>query len=423
MSVLIVFLPSGESHAARWALVDNAEILGEGQIEDGEAPALPHSARPGHVVALVPSETVFARRLAVPGRSERDARRAAPFLVEDQIAQTLDDVIVEAGPVGEDAERFVFAVDAATQARWRHIVVSLGHKPVFAVPDAMVIEGHGADLTALQVGDRVLVQTARGDLNAMPSPEGRDLDIALAEPIATAIDAALADSVLPALAIRLNPRRVIVSEGLDPNLPAPSDSPIALKRVPAPDLAITAAALPFETLERLPSLFGAGLASSLDWVEMLHPWRLAAGLAVAAGLGLAALSAGQAAYLENRAEAYSQARIEAFEQAFPGTPAVDVDVQLRRALVSVGAAEVRGGDFLQLTGALATLLSEVDSVRVDSVRFDAERGGLAVSALYADFGDFEALSAAAEARDIVLEDGGARQSADGVSGDFTVRLP
>ena len=423
MSVLIVFLPSGASHAARWVLVKNAERVGEGHLEDGAAPDLPHSARPSHVVALVPSECVFARRLAVPGRNERDVRRAAPFLIEDHIAQSLDEVIISVGPEGADAERYVVAVDAALQARWRHIAASLGHKPVFAIPDAMVIEGHGGDLSAIRIDERVLVQTPRGDLNALEVTQTRDLDLALAEPVASAIDALLVESVLPALATRLNPRRVIVSEDLDPNLSAPSEGAIALKRVPAPDLAVAAAALPTDALERVPALLGAGLASGLDWGEMLRPWRLAASLAVAAGLSLAALSAGQAVYLENRATLYSQARIEAFEQAFPGTRVVDVDVQLRRALAAVGASEGGSGDFLALSSALSILLTEVESVRVDSIRYDVERGGLAVSALYQDFGDFEALRAAAQARDIVLEDGGARQTADGVSGDFTVRLP
>jgi general secretion pathway protein L len=45
-----------------------------------------------------------------------------------------------------------------------------------------------------------------------------------------------------------------------------------------------------------------------------------------------------------------------------------------------------------------------------------------VSALYADFADFETLNARAEALGIVLADGGARQSQNAIEGEFTVRL-
>ncbi|MBL4544766.1 MAG: hypothetical protein JKP95_02730 [Oceanicaulis sp.] len=52
---------------------------------------------------------------------------------------------------------------------------------------------------------------------------------------------------------------------------------------------------------------------------------------------------------------------------------------------------------MPLASALAEIVREVDDVRVDSVRFDASRGELSVSALYSGFGDFERLRRAAEA--------------------------
>ena len=426
MSVLVLTLPaSPEAEVAAWALVQDGEVCAEGQVRPGEAAALPPDRRPDRAVALMPSQAVFVRRLSAPGASERDARRAAPFLIEDQIAQLLEEIVVETGPKGADGARFVLAMDAGLRESWRRFAAGLGVKPLHAVPDAMVITGHGADLTAMKLGDRVLIQTRAGDLAAGEADAGaaRDTDAMLAEPVAAAIEADLADTVLPALAARLNPRRVIVCGGLEPNLAAPDGTPIAFKRLPAPDLRLAAASVPVEAFAVLPPALGAGLISGLDWSAQLAPWRAAAILAVTACLGLAALSAGQAAYLERRADAYAQARIEAFQAAFPEVRVVDVDVQLRRRLAAVGAADSQSGGFLDLSAALAGLLSEVDAVRVNAMRYDAERGGLTVSAVYSDFGDFEALRAAAAARDVVLEDGGARQSASGVEGEFTVRLP
>jgi general secretion pathway protein L len=372
----------------------------------------------------MPAEAIFLRRITVPGGSERDARRAAPFLIEEQLGQPLDAAIVEIGPLQPDGTRLVIAVDAALREVWRKFAAGLGVKPIYAAPDAMVPPGHGADLAAYDVGGLVLVQTRAGDLTGGGSDadEARDPDIAGSEILIAGFETDLAAEILPALAHRVRPRRVIVSEGLDPGLVAPDDAPIALKRVPAPDMRLAAAALGGEAFATLPAVLGAGLASGFDWAGVLRPWRTAAVLALAALIGTAGLNAIQASLLERRAEAYEEARLETFRAAFPDTRPVNLDVQLRRRLAAVGASEA-GGGFLDLASALAAILSEVEGVRVDSVRYDAERGGLAVSALYADFGDFEALRASAEARDLVLEDGGARQSADGVQGEFTVRAP
>ena len=72
--------------------------------------------------------------------------------------------------------------------------------------------------------------------------------------------------------------------------------------------------------------------------------------------------------------------------------------------------------------ALAELTAGSETVRIDHVRFDRARSELLVSALYADFADFETLNARAEALGIVLADGGARQSQNAIEGEFTVRL-
>lgn len=425
MSVLVLTLPARPGAvAAGWALVEAGAVIAQGELGAGETPSLPENAAPSHAVALMPSESVFLRRLAVPGGSQRDARRAAPFLIEEQLGQALEAVAVEIGPQQPDGSRFVLAVDADTRDAWRRFAAGLAIKPVFAAPDAMVIPGHGADLAVHTVEGRVLVQTPTGDLNAGPADADapRDLDAAAAEPVIAAFETDLAEAVLPALAQRLRPRRVIVSEGFDPKLASPDDAPIALKRMAEPDPRLHAAALPVDAFSALPPALGAGLVSSLDWAALLRPWRAAAGLAAAVIIAVTGLNMVQALILERRTEAYEAARLETFERTFPDTRPVNIDVQLRRRLASVGAAE-GGGGFLELTGALSEMLRDVDGVRVDSIRYDAERGGLAVSALYADFGDFEALRAAAEARDLLLEDGGARQSADGVEGEFTVRLP
>ncbi len=421
MAVLVLTLPaSANATRAAWALIDGDAVIAGGEIGRGEAPDLRGAALPHRVVALAPSEAVFLRRAPVPGGNDRDAQRAAPFLIEEQLAQPLEDVEAGVGTEDEDGARFIAAVDAELLAVWRKFAVGLGIKPVYLVPDAFALPDVGADLIAFEYGDRVLARTRAAD--AGTADEGRDIDMALAEPVAISVDTEFAGVLLPALANELSPKRVLVSEGLDPNLTTPEGKPVALKRVPAPDLRVQAAQAAVEDLARLPALLGAGLISALDWAGLLRPWRASAILAAIAIFGTAVFAVGEAVYLDRRAKAYQVAEQETFQAAFPDSRASNPQVQLRRALASVGAVEDSAG-FLELAAALSQIMMEADDVRIDALRYDSSRGALSVSALYRDFDDFEALRMAAEARDIILEDGGARQSASGVEGDFTVRLP
>lgn len=421
MRVLVLTLPADPDAArADWALVQNEAVLAGGALAPGDAPDLPPGAALDHAVALAPAESVFLRRAPVPGANDRDARRAAPFLIEEQLAQPLDDVEAAVGSAAEDGARFVAAVDAELLASWRRFAAGLGVKPIHLVPDAFVLPSVGADLVAFAYHDRVLVRTRSAAIAAADGE--RDVDAALAEPIAFAVDARVAADLLPALANRLKPKRILISEDVDPNLAAPDGAPVALKRVPAPDLRVLAAQAPVDSLANLPALLGAGFVSALDWAGLLKPWRPAAILASVAIVATALFAAGEAAYLESRAEAYRAAELDTFQAAFPDTRVVDPQVQLRRALASVGAVEDSAG-FLELAAALADIMAGSEDIRIDALRYDADRGALSVSALYSGFDDFEALRTAADARDIVLEDGGARQSSSGVEGEFTVRLP
>lgn len=425
MSVLVITLPADADMAeAGWALISEGAILDEGRIASGQAPDL-KGAQPDRAVALLPAEAVFLRRVAAPGGSDRDARRAAPFLIEDHLAGGLEDTVVETGPRGPDGLRMVAAVSTPLRESWRRLAAGAGVKPVYALPDALAVEAHGADLFVFESGGRILFKTRAaapeeaGEGEAAP----RDSDAALNEPLCGAVEANLAAYVLPALAARLAPKRLLVSEGLDPALAAPEGAPVALKRVPAPDLRLAAAGLDPAYLQTLAPVLGAGLASGLDWAELLAPWRAAAVLGLCACLGAAALASGQAMYYEHRTELYRDAEIAAFQEAFPEVGRVRrVQTQLRDQLDRVGAAG-GGADFLDLAAALAQLTDGEDAVAVTAMRYDAARGALQVSARYSGFDDFERLRARADGLDLVLEDGGARQAETGVVGDFTVRLP
>lgn len=423
MSRLVITLPPAGSEHAGWALVaGDGALIAEGELEAGARPDLPEGQAIEHVVALMPAEDVFVRHLAVPGRNEREAAQAAPFLIEEELAAPLETQHVAIGPRGEDGRAWLFAADRELWARWRNTLSGLGFKPVYTMSDAMLLTGHGGDLTLAERGKVILFQTRAGDLVRQAGLAGEESFSPDADdPICGGIDAGLAAAVLPALGERIRPQRMIVAGAVDPGLAAPGDQPVALKREPAPDLRLTAGRAPQTAFARLPAFFGTALVSGIDWTASLKPWRRAAALLGVAVLGAAGLLIAEGIYYSHRADDFYEASRELYRAEFDER-ASDPAAQLRVRLRGLGDAPGEQG-FLELAAALAEIAAQSETIRIDSLRYSAERGGLSVTATYPDFADFEAFRGAAEARGLVIEEGGARQGETGVTGDFLVRLP
>lgn len=414
MRTLVVFMPSPDALDSRldWSLMDADQVVTQGQAGPGQPPELPAGHGAERAVAVLPTAHVALRRVSVPAKSEREARRAAPFVVEDSFGSSLEALEIATGTADADGRRMVLAADAALVEHWRGRAVDLGVRPVHAIPDALLLDLHGGDLRLADWGGGLVHRLHE------PAEEGlaAGVQIGAHPPELTAL-------VLPALAARFELRAVILPPDVDPNLIALDSQPMKIKREPAPDRAQAAARLSKAQTDALPSLLGAALGAKADWPGLLKPFTRAAaiaGAALAAGLGLAA---GEAIYLERQAEAYREASRAAFAEAFPDTRLVNPRAQLNQRLAVLGAGADGGAGFLELAAALDAVLAEVETVRVDTLRYDAERSALTASAAYGDFSDFEALQAAAEQGDLVVEDGGARQTETGVEGDFTVRRP
>ncbi|MEO1038494.1 MAG: type II secretion system protein GspL [Pseudomonadota bacterium] len=420
---LIVLLPTQENDpdaGAPWALSDGVSRLAEGVLMPGESWVAPaDQPAPERLIAVMPAEDVFAARVSTPARTEREARQAAPFLIEERLAQPLERAVIELGPRLENDERLLFAIDRAVLAPWRERVTGFPLRLVHAIPDAMLLSGRRGDLTVMAIGERVLFQTRGGDLSeGLPYTEN-----AGELPLYGALDAGLVAPVLGALGARIKPKRMLVSPEIDAGLIAPDDEPIAVKRQSPPDLAVAAAALEPEALALLPGLFSNRRGAGAGLLERAMPWRAAAGLLLAAALGWAGLNAGEAVYYQNRAEAYREASEAVFRAEFPDiTRVVNPRAQLAQRLSELGAGGQAGGGFLELASGLARLLEEVEEIQVNTLRFDAQRGALSVSAAYQDFSDFERLREAAERQGLILTDGGARQSESGVAGEFSLSL-
>lgn len=398
---LVLFLPGAGAlpeDPVHWVLVDgDGRRLREGWAGSAEALAWSAEERPARTLALVPAEDVFTARLSASARSEREAQQAAPYMIEDALAAPLDTQTIACGPADAEGMRLIMASDAALVARWTQLAARLGVRPLHVMPDAALLtpqEGVSLHLEA----DRLLwARHGEGAMTAGAAP-------------AELADAVIGDLAQGAGALLASPaaHELCARTGLEAS------------RSPEPDFARLAGLMSDADARAWPRLLGEALSARIDWGAMLRPWARAAVLAACAGALALAIQAGEAYWLDRRAAAYETAAAEAFTRAFPDVrrvvnPRAQV-LQRVRALEGASGAD----RFVTLSARLAQLLEDVPEMQIESLRFEAERGVLAVTARYREFGDFERLRAAAAGLGLSVQDTGARQVNGGVIGDFVI---
>lgn len=400
--LILLIHPDG---SGRWSIIDrdSGQRGASGAFGADSTPSGLPEADIDRTICLLPAERVFACRITLPARSEAEARQAAPFMIEDELAGDLDATSVSIGPRDEAGERWVYAVGRGYADGLLDRLGGAVVRPVHILPDAQALADPEAALSLVDRRGDILFWYA-DDIVGDGSRAGGAVSPGLFPHLAAEIVGASGEgqvSVSPSLGL-MGARFSNHSVG---------------------DADMAASGLPDEMLKRLPALFGERWRSAFDWLDVLRPLRTSAILAAAALVGYCGLLLGEAFYFRYQADRFDEAAIAEYRFVNPdftrATIPAEVDRMVRRDLRELG-----GGDssaFLQLSAALTELVADNDRVRIDSLRFDQTREELRVSALFTEFADFDALTARAVQMGLELEDGGVREAETGLQGEFTVR--
>lgn len=94
-----------------------------------------------NAIIFVPPSDVSVQSVSINARTERDARRAAPFAIEDDLAQSPDSIHVALGLVSGDGQRLVCAVRDDIMATWLAAMAErgLGDAAIYA-PQSLLSE-------------------------------------------------------------------------------------------------------------------------------------------------------------------------------------------------------------------------------------------------------------------------------------------
>ena len=388
-----IYLQLGQSTAepVNWARFKDDACIETGHAENIFAlDELAQKVADEKVVAILPGELVAHRVLPSPPKSTSQFKTAARYMLEDELAESVDDLhVVTHRPNGAG---YALALKKRVVDEWRSAFKELGLSVDALTPDFLLLTPEDSGRCIVLDGERLIVRL--GDRGF-------------------ASDARLGVELL---------NGILVAEGDAENEEFVLDAnSTAVNQNPDP-------AIEKKRLKSLFTIFHKGANAPVDLLEgagrirqpirdQLGAWTRPAMLAASlAALGFLTFIAGGVNDWRVAGNFNREARALHTEH-FPDAANVDPRTHARSIIGAAG-----GGNFLELAAAFTAALEETQQADVDRIRYDEARARLIVSVRSQDDSAIEALRAALNKRGVIAEDaGGYRRTGDEWFGDMIVR--
>ena len=397
---LFIRLGSQATDRIHWLIKTNGQddIIASGELSSAnELSQLTEKASARELVVFVSASDVALKSLTVPGSSSRAIRSAAPYMLEDDLAQEVEQLFFAYSTHKADAQGhncFVGVVEHAQMQQWQTWLSEAGLSCKLMIPDALALPYQAEQITMVMLGQQILLRA--GQWQAM------------------SLDENLWQSVIPAL---IN-EEDSASKQLVSYSPLPDSDSFDIKYLP----------------EELPlALLAEHYSSRFNLLQgefqikdkrpaFLTQWLWVAGIAAIAltlnfvykGVELYQLSA-QQQQIEDKI-------IEQYKATFPKTKKVKISTirsQLKQKLKAVGNSDDSVG-FLSLLNRLEPALAKVIEIKPQNLKFDGKRQEVRMQAIAKDYQYFEQLKVALENEGLTVNLGAQNNQGDQISGSFSI---
>lgn len=382
-------------------LGENGDVLSYATLERGKVrvgkagePKRSEVLAADTVIAVVPGQNVSVLEINLPVGRDSQLRRAAPFAVEDQIAEPVGNVHLAIGDQDTSGARHVGVVRHAQMARWMKTLQRLEVRA-----DAMVCDARAYARAGEGSG---LVEHA-GGVSLFDRNRSVSVDRSLA--------AFAADNWF--------------SEKADAAIWSDQSDLVSLARhrgwrvAPAPDLSDDLEALARGAMAEAAALnlLQGPYRQQLGWFDHLPFWRFAASIWLILGLCYAALLGTEAIIFDRQAASQRAQANQIAGELIPGARIVDARRQVG-ALLQVRSNTA--SDFVPMSGAVLAAFQEEPGVEIDGLRFDQASRAMLLNIRYTDYAALTALRERLEARDLRVSEGAARQAGGEMIGEVTL---
>lgn len=397
---LFIRLGSQADSKIHWLIKTNGheEIIASGELPNAnELAQLSEKAAAREVVTFVPACDVAVKSVTVPGSSQRAIRLAAPYMLEDELAQDVEKLFFAFSEQKQNDQGhncFLAALEHAQLSLWQQWLADADIFCKLMIPDALALPINEEHCTAVMLDEQVLMRLAPWQVMSFESN---------AWPY-----------VVPQLINNSDVDKEIHSYSPLPNSPDDLNVEFLPEELPLAILANHYSAK-FNLLQGEFQVKEKRSTTSTNWLWV-------AGIASLALVLNFALKGAELYQLSNQQVAIEKEVIATYKSAFPETKRVKISTirsQLKRKLAEVGNSGESAG-FLPLLINLEPALASVPEIKPQTLKFDGKRKEVRMQAVAKDYQYFEKLKVALEKTGLSVNLGAQNNQGDQISGSFSI---
>ncbi|WP_428611348.1 type II secretion system protein GspL [Shewanella sp.] len=367
------------------------EIIASGELSDAQGlSTLTERAGNRPVDILVPASAITLTSVQLPEKGQRQALKALPFMLEENLAENVDELHFVTGP--RDGESLSVAVVAHEQMQtWLSWLSEAGIKARQLVPDCLALPLQECQWAAMKFGSDYLLRTSAGS--------------------GVSLDAAWFQAALPKLAMRQEETPITLANYSDLEIqgvevkPQPLDLPML----------VLAKGILNAPLNLLSGIY----TPKREYSKHLMVWRNAA-IVVLVALVLALVNKGLNIHHMNvEREALQQQTADIFKQVMGSSRIVNVRSQMESQLRTLQGAG-GGVAFFTMLDDMAEGFNKVPDLKPTSLRFDSGRNELRMQITAKSYAQIEEFKEIISTR-FNVDSGAMNSGEDEVTSTLTLR--
>lgn len=389
---LIIRLGSKAEHSISWLVWSELtqEVIASGEIAAAsELSALAERLGKRPVVTLVPAADVVLKKVALPAKPNKQLLQALPYMLEEEHAEDIDKLYLALGKAELIAGQYWQQVALCQRQRieqWLDWLQVAGFSVSRLLPDALLLPAETVPC-CIELQQQWLLRLDDWQATAVESGWWPDYLTLTAFPTVTSY------SPWPGHISQ-------AYQAASPELP----------------LALLARGLSKTEFTMLQGPYAPQRRQNQHWLQ----WRFSVALVSTCVLLYLLQIAGQVWQQQQQLSQVEQQLRAEYLQVFPGERITNLSRQIQQKLQNVGVSG-EPQHFLSLLAALQLRLESIPDIRLDSLRYDANRQELRFAASAAGFPSFEQLKLQLEQAGYSVEQGALSNDGNRVQGSVVMR--
>lgn len=379
---------------------DGGEAPDDGALATTPSPFVVQGESPAGVFAVVPAVDVALHVVDLPVRSDAQARRAAPFAIEDDIAVDPAEVHVAVGSVSEHGQRVLAVASNHNMQGWI-ASLPLSRTGATLIPEPIAL--------AAATDTTVIVDLEATVITAFPDGSGFAVEADLFQRIGGEV---YVDREIVDLTVYSDRPDVIVPQALPQNC--------EITRLPALSAEEYSTLIKAGASKSAFSLLQGPYTARMPLSESFNAWGSVLSVAAMALISYCLLLVSEAMFYSRAADDYAARTESVARQALPDVQRI-VNPRTQVLARLNGLVGANQATFLQMSSAFYTALAEVPGSRLEALLYDASRGQISATISITAYQDIDTLRSSLSRRGLEFAEGASRTSGNRVVAEVMVR--